>query len=97
MMQRLVPVTRAFVLACTALVVAALLAGYFVYYRGKLGPLATEAALRTDAMRDVHCVRGWRRLSTWTYVCTINWRDGTRATGAVEVDAHRVTSDNVLP
>jgi hypothetical protein len=48
-------------------------------------------------MRSVHCVRGWQRLSTWTYVCTIQWRDGRRVTGQVEVDAHRVASDDLLP
>src|SRR3954468_6285454 len=73
------------------------LAGYVVYYRGKLGPAGTEAALRTDAMRSVHCVRGWHRLSTWTYVCTIHWDDGTHVTGHVDVDAHRVTSEDMLP
>jgi hypothetical protein len=38
-------------------------------------------------MGSVNCVRGWQRLSTWTYVCTIHWRDGTHVTGHVEVDA----------
>jgi len=80
-----------------ALVITGFLAGYFVYYRERLGPAATEAALRTEAMRGVHCVRGWRRLSTWTYVCTIQWRDGTHVTGHVEVDARRVTNEEVLP
>lgn len=88
---------RAFLALPAALVVIAFVAGYFVYYRGRLGPAETEAALRTDAMRSVHCVRGWQRVSTWTYVCTIHWRDGTVVTGHVEVDAHRVTSEDVLP
>jgi hypothetical protein len=39
----------------------------------------------------------WRRVSTWTYVCTIHWRDGTLVTGHVEVDAHRVASEDMLP
>jgi hypothetical protein len=34
---------------------------------------------------------------TWTYVCTIHWRDSTLVTGHVEVDAHRVTSEEMLP
>jgi hypothetical protein len=94
---KLIRVARGLVALCAALIVLALLAGYFVYYRGKLGRAETEAALRTDAMRRVQCVRGWQRLSTWTYVCTIQWRDGKRVSGDVEVDAHRVTNDGMLP
>src|SRR3954447_25452519 len=95
-LPKLIRVARALLALSAALVVIAFLAGYFVYYRGKLGPAETEAALRTDAMR-VQCVRGWRRVSTWTYVCTIHWRDGTLVTGNVEVDAHRVRSEEMLP
>ena len=94
---KLIRVARALLALSAALVVIAFLAGYFVYYRGKLAPAETEAALRTDAMRSVQCVRGWRRVSTWTYVCTIHRRDGTLVTGQVEVDAHRVTSEDMLP
>ena len=78
---KLIRVVLALVALSTALVVMALPAGYFVYYHRKLGPAQTDAELRTDAMRSVHCVRGWQRLSTWTYVCTIQWRDGRRVTG----------------
>ena len=97
MFPKLIRVVLALVALSAALVVMALPAGYVVYYHGKLGPAATEAALPTDAMRSVSCARGWQRLSTWTYVCTIQWRDGRRVTGQVEVDAHRVTSDELLP
>src|SRR4051794_3175839 len=96
-LPKLIRVALALLVLSAALVVIAFLAGYFVYYRGKLAPAETEAALRTDAMRSVQCVRGWRRLSTWTYVCTIHWRDGTLVTGHVEGDAHRVTSGEMLP
>jgi len=96
-LPKLIRVARALLALSAALVVIAFLAGYFVYYRGKLAPAETEAALRTDAMRSVQCVRGWRRVSTWTYVCTIHWRDGTLVTGHVEVDAHRVRSEEMLP
>jgi hypothetical protein len=96
-LPKLIRVARAFLALSAALVVIAFLAGYFVYYRSKLAPAETEAALRADAMRGVQCERGWRRVSTWTYVCTIHWRDGTLVTGHVEVDAHHVTSEDMLP
>ena len=69
---------------------------YFVYYDGRLGPQATERYLRTPAMESVDCVRGWERLSTWSYVCTIRW--GNRSvTGHIEVNENRVTGDDMLP
>ena len=85
------------VLAIPSVCVAAVaIVIYFVYYNGRLGPHATDQYLRTPAMESVECVRGWERLSTWSYVCTIRWANRS-VTGHIEVNESRVTGDDMLP
>lgn len=39
--------------------------------------------------------RGWKELSSWDYVCTIFWPDGSREEKYVNVDDERVTEQTL--
>jgi hypothetical protein len=60
-----------------------------------LGPEETADLVKPDAARGVECVRGWRKVSSWDYVCVIVWPDGRSEEKYVNVDDDGVTDQTL--
>jgi len=81
----------AFAAAAGAALVAVVAGVYLLQYRGKIG--ADEAArdfLAHTSARSAPCVRGWRKLSSWAFVCPVTRPDDPPQTIHMNVDATHV-------